>query len=105
MGGGHSSDSCLGLAATALWRGSSRLVARFRKGALALDVAVDAGHPRVDLVHQQPLAQPLDVVGPVGDAGGGSLDPRQAVVARIADQAGTTADFRRPDRRNAENRL
>jgi hypothetical protein len=33
---------------------------------LALDVAVDAGHPRVDLVHQEPLAQPLD--GPVGDA-------------------------------------
>src|SRR5215469_2570347 len=46
-------------------------------GLLALDIAVDAGHPGIDLVEQQPLAARLDVVCPLRDPGGGGLDPRR----------------------------
>jgi hypothetical protein len=73
-------DSCLGLLLRPHGGGAAGALRDPERGALALDVAVDAGHPRVDLVHQQPLAQPLDVVGPVGDAGGGSLDDRMRYV-------------------------
>src|SRR6516162_6578051 len=59
---------------------------------LAFDVPVDAGHPRIDLVHQQSLAQRLDVVGPLDDAGGGDLDPGQAPLAGKAAQAGHPVD-------------
>ena len=44
--------------------GMAAAVAHDLAGLLALDIAVDAGHPRVDLVHQQPLARRHDVVGP-----------------------------------------
>src|SRR5580704_494805 len=53
-------------------------VAHDLAGLLALDIAVDAGHPRVDLVHQQPLAQRLDVLCPMGHARLGGFDPGQA---------------------------
>src|SRR5712691_3159199 len=55
---------------------------------LPLDIAVDAGHPRVDLGEQQALARRNDVVGPGNGTRRGGLDPRQAAVAREADQPG-----------------
>ena len=55
---------------------------------LALDVAVDAGHPRVDLGEQQALARCNDVVGPGIGTRRGGLDAGQAAVAREADQPG-----------------
>src|SRR5580704_10507240 len=38
---------------------------------LALDIAVDAGHPRVDLGEQQSLARGENVLGPFGRGGRG----------------------------------
>src|SRR6267378_2059544 len=55
---------------------------------LALDIAVDAGHPRIDLGEQQALARCNDVVGPGSGTPCGGLDPGQAAVAREADQPG-----------------
>src|SRR5262249_27235163 len=55
---------------------------------LALDIAVDAGHPRVDLGEQQPLARRDDVVGPSSGARRGSFDTGQVAVAYEADQPG-----------------
>src|SRR4029077_15179933 len=54
----------------------------------ALDVAVDAGHPRVDFGEQQPLARLNDMIRPGGGRRRGSLDAGQAAVARKADQPG-----------------
>src|SRR5712692_5736728 len=53
---------------------------------LALDIAVDAGHPRVNLGEQQTLACRNDVVGPGSSTRRGCLDTGQAAVAREADQ-------------------
>src|SRR5205814_1400979 len=55
---------------------------------LALDIAVDAGHPRIDLCEQQALARRNDVVGPGGGTRRGGLDAGEAAVAREADQPG-----------------
>src|SRR5260370_6565298 len=49
---------------------------------LPLDIAVDAGHPRVDLGEQQALARRNDVVGPGNDTRRGGLEAGQAAVAR-----------------------
>src|ERR1700756_4105660 len=59
---------------------------------LPLDIAVDAGHPGADLVHQLALTQSQDVVGPFGDTGGGGLDPRQAALGCEPDQTGDPLD-------------
>ena len=61
-------------------------------GLLALDIAVDAGHPGIDLVHQQPFAQRQDVFGPLDNARRGDLDPRHAPVMGKADQPGHALD-------------
>src|ERR1700738_1719746 len=53
-----------------------------------LDIAVDAGHPRVDLGEQQALARRNDVVGPASGTRCGGLDTSEAAVAREADQPG-----------------
>src|SRR5437763_9479550 len=45
--------------------GMAAAVAHHLAGLFAFDIAVDAGHPRVDLVEQQALATRLDVVGPL----------------------------------------
>src|SRR5260221_1977077 len=55
---------------------------------LPLDIAVDAGHPRVDLGEQQALARRNDVIGPGGGTRLGGLEASQAAVAREADQSG-----------------
>src|SRR6266852_4877075 len=55
---------------------------------LALDIAVDAGHPRIDLGEQQALARRKDVIGPGGSALSGGLDARHAAIVREADQPG-----------------
>src|SRR6516165_6158633 len=55
---------------------------------LALDIAVDAGHPRVDLGEQQALARRNDVVGPGSGTCHGGLDASEATVEREADQPG-----------------
>src|SRR5229473_6598854 len=55
---------------------------------LALDIAVDAGHPRVHLGEQQALARRNDVVGPGSGTRRGGLDASEAAVAREADQPG-----------------
>src|SRR6516162_5953738 len=55
---------------------------------LALDIAVDAGHPRVDLGEQQALARRNDVVGPGDCARRSGLDAGQVAVARETDQTG-----------------
>src|SRR6516162_5122168 len=55
---------------------------------LALDVAVDPDHPRVDLGEQQALARRNDVVGPGSGTRRGGLDAGQAAVACEADQPG-----------------
>src|SRR6516225_9075208 len=55
---------------------------------LALDIAVDAGHPGVDLSEQQALARRNDVVGPRNGTGRGGLDEGQAAVASETDQPG-----------------
>src|SRR5260370_36979451 len=52
---------------------------------LPLDIAVDAGHPRVDLGEQQALARRNDVVGPAGGTRRAGLDAREAAGAREAD--------------------
>src|ERR1700730_19131663 len=57
-------------------------------GPFAFDIAVDAGHPRVDLVVQQAPARRNDLAGPGGNARIGGLDLRRAAVARKADQPG-----------------
>ena len=44
---------------------------------LAFDIAVDAGHPRVDFGEQQPLARLDDMVGPRNGARCGGLDAGQ----------------------------
>src|SRR3954468_24930708 len=49
-------------------------------GLLALDVAIDAGHPGIDLVGQQSLAECLDVIGPGFHARWRRLQPRQPVL-------------------------
>src|SRR5712672_724892 len=59
-------------------RGMATAVAHDLAGLFALDVAVDAGHPRVDLVEQQSLATRLDVVGPLSHPRGRGLDPGHA---------------------------
>src|SRR4051795_10912708 len=59
---------------------------------LALDIAVDARHPRADFVHQLTLTQGQDVIGPFGDAFGGGLDPGQATLGREPDHAGDPLD-------------
>src|SRR3954469_17615051 len=43
---------------------SAAAVARDDTGLFALDVAVDPGHPRTDLVGEQADAERLDVIGP-----------------------------------------
>src|SRR5690242_2050614 len=48
--------------------GVAAAVAHDLAALLAFNVAIDTGHPRVDLVHQQPFAERLDVVGPLGHA-------------------------------------
>src|SRR6516225_2922648 len=53
---------------------------------LALDIAVDPGHPRVDLGEQQTLARRNDVVGPGGGTRRSGLDAGQIAVAREADE-------------------
>src|SRR6202048_1024118 len=55
---------------------------------LALDIAVDAGHPRIDLGEQQALARRNDVVGPGSGTRRGCLDTVEAAVAREADHPG-----------------
>src|SRR6516165_1400671 len=55
---------------------------------LALDVAVDPGHPRVDLGEQQALARRNDVVGPGDGTRRSGLDAGQAALARKLDQPG-----------------
>src|ERR1700730_3025103 len=55
---------------------------------LALDIAVDAGHPRIDLGEQQALARRNDVVGPGSGTRRGGLDAIEAAVAREADHPG-----------------
>src|SRR5438477_2831812 len=66
-------------------RGMATAVAHDLAGLFALDVAVDPGHPRVDLVEQQSLATRLDVVGPLSHPRGRGLDPGHAAVARMPD--------------------
>src|SRR5712691_772921 len=68
--------------------GMAAAVAHDPADLLPLDVAVDAGHPRVDLGEQQALARRNDVVGPAGGTRRGGLDASEAVVAREADQPG-----------------
>src|SRR6516165_11611257 len=55
---------------------------------LALDIAVDAGHPRVDLGEQQALARRNDVVGPGDCTRRSGLDAGQVAVACETDQTG-----------------
>src|SRR5207237_10874138 len=50
-------------------------------GLFAFDMAVDDGHPRVDLVGQQALARRNDLVGPGGTACIGVLDLLRAAVS------------------------
>ena len=59
---------------------------------LALDIAVDARHPRADLVHQLALTQGQDVIGPFGDAFSRGLDPGQPALGREPDQTGDPLD-------------
>src|SRR6266480_3013200 len=66
-------------------RGMATAIAHDLAGLFALDVAVDPGHPRVDLVEQQSLATRLDVVGPLSHPRGRGLDPGHAAVARMPD--------------------
>ena len=54
----------------------------------ALQVAIDAGHPGVDLGEQQPLVGFDDVIGPGFRGLGRRLDAGHAVVACVADQRG-----------------
>ena len=58
----------------------------------ALDVAVDPGHPGIDLVGQQPLTHVPDVAGPAPRSRRCGGDPRQTVIARVFDQPGDPAD-------------
>src|SRR5216683_1815505 len=68
--------------------GVAAAVAHDSADLLPLDVAVDAGHPRVDLGEQQALARRNDVVGPGSGTRRGGLDTIEAAVAREADQPG-----------------
>ena len=56
-------------------------------GLLALDVGIDAGHPGIDLVGQQPHAERLDVIGPGFHAFRRRLQPRQLLFRRETHQA------------------
>src|SRR5690349_24638943 len=73
-------------------RGMAAAVAHDLAVLLALVVAADAGHPRVDLVEQQALATRLDVVGPLRHASGRGLDARDAAFPRMPDQTGHPVD-------------
>src|SRR5882757_2069773 len=59
---------------------------------LALDVAVDAGHPGIDLVGEQPDAERLDMIGPAGGALGRGVEQGQAIGLREPQQAGDPVD-------------
>ena len=59
---------------------------------LALDIAIDARHPGSNFVHQLPLAQGVNVIGPFTDTGGGGFDARQATLLRVADHTGHPLD-------------
>jgi len=50
-------------------------VAHDPRGLLAFDNAVDARHPGADLVHELPLTQRQNVIGPFADTGGSGFDP------------------------------
>src|SRR6266851_3655197 len=78
---------CDGFAALAEL-GVAAAVAHDPADLLALDIAVDAGHPRVDLGEQQALARRNDVVGPGSGTRRGGLDTGQAAVEREADEPG-----------------
>ena len=71
------------VAARAVGRGAAA-VAVDDAGLFALHVAVDAGHPGVDLVGQQTDAQRLDVIGPGRHARFGGLQASQVMVSRVA---------------------
>src|SRR6266851_237200 len=68
--------------------GVAAAVAHDSADLLPLDIAVDAGHPRVDLGEQQALARRNDVVGPGSGTRRGGLDAGQATVAGEADHPG-----------------
>src|SRR6266436_1440687 len=68
--------------------GVAAAVAHDSADLLALHVAVDAGHPRVDLGEQQSLARLNDMICPSGRTCRGGLNPSQAAVAGKADQLG-----------------
>src|SRR5207237_7583540 len=54
---------------------------------LALDVAIDPGHPRIDLIGEQARPERLDVLSPGLHACGGGFQAGQAGSSRKADQA------------------
>src|SRR5437868_6583902 len=54
---------------------------------LARDVAIDPGHPRIDLIGEQARPERLDVLGPGLHTGGGGFEARKAGPLRKADQA------------------
>ena len=55
------------------WMASA--VAHDPGGLLALDIAVDARHPGADLVHELPLTQGQNVIGPFADTGCSGFNP------------------------------
>src|SRR5829696_4474540 len=49
---------------------------------LAFDIGIDAGHPGIDFVGQQPDAERFHVIGPGGNTFRRRLQPRQSPVHR-----------------------
>src|SRR4051812_28248293 len=61
-------------------------------GLLALDVAIDAGHPGAHLVHELASADRENVIGPFADTGGSGLDPGEATLHRVLNDTGHPLD-------------
>src|SRR5215468_12624932 len=66
--------------------GRAAAIARDDAGGFAFDIAVDAGHPGIDLVRQQADAERLDMIGPGRDTLRCRFQPRQLMIARVVDE-------------------
>src|SRR5438034_482090 len=85
-------SACRHLVASGAVGGRAAAIARDDAPLLALDIAVDPGHPRVDFVGEQARPERLDVLSPGLHACGGGFQAGEAVPLRKADQAGHPID-------------
>src|SRR5438045_5985074 len=72
--------------------GMAAAVAHDPGSLLAVDITVDAGHPRADFVHQLALTKGQHMLRPFGNAGGRGLDSCQTAFGGELDQIADPLD-------------